>query len=188
MKEKIFSNETIELFKNNQNKNSSISKIKKMIDEEPKNVNPLTEIPKSQMRLYGFSGAFYSAYFDKEEELKEWVKTHNTDFGDIVAIDYLGHVAGRDDVIRMTYASGKSSLCKAVDEDGYGIYNEERSTYKGEYVWEYTYGDLSEEYTAFRNRGIVFQNDIYKKMYEREARLFNAIGEGINKHLYKKEK
>ena len=85
MKEKIFSNETIELFKNNQNKNSSISKIKKMIDGEPKNVNPLTEIPKSQMRLYGFSGAFYSAYFDTEEELKEWVKTHNTDFGDIVA-------------------------------------------------------------------------------------------------------
>ncbi len=32
MKEKIFSNETIELFKNNQNKNSSISKIKEMID------------------------------------------------------------------------------------------------------------------------------------------------------------
>ncbi len=53
------------------------------------------------MRLYGFSGAFYSAYFDKEEELKEWVKTHNTNFGDIVVIDYLGHVAGRDDVIRM---------------------------------------------------------------------------------------
>ena len=52
-----------------------------MYDGEPKNINPLTEIPEPQMRLYGFWGAFKSAFFDTEAELIEYVKTHNTQFG-----------------------------------------------------------------------------------------------------------
>ena len=113
-------------------------------------------MPQSQMRLYGFSGFIKSAFFDTEEELIEWIKNNNTSIGDVCIIDYLGNVAGRDDVIRLTYKNGKSDLCVACDEDGYGIYNNDRSIYKGVFVWEYNHGSISEMYSAFRDRGITF--------------------------------
>lgn len=143
---------------------------------ETKNVNPLTKIPKPQMRLYGFSGVF-SAYFDTEEELIEWVKTHNTKFGDICIIDYLGDVAGCSDVIRKTYKSGKSKLYVACNEDGYGTYNFERSTYRGEFVWEYSHGSLREMYSAFRDRGISFKNDVYGEIDKRNQKILELCRE-----------
>ena len=153
------------------------SLLKRFCDGKPKNVNPLTEIPEPQMRLYGFSGAFNSAYFDTKEELIEWIKNHNTDFGVVCIIDYLGKVAGRSDVIRETYKSGKSHLYAACDEDGYGIYNFERSTYRGEFVWEYNHGSLREMYSAFRDRGISFENDIYAEIDKRNQKILELCKE-----------
>ena len=174
---KIFSDELIETL-DNKNETSTAGKIlKKMCDGEPKNVNPLTEIPEPQMRLYGFSGAFNSEYFDTEKELIEWIKNHNTNFGDICVIDYLGKVAGRSDVIRKTYKSGKSKLYTACDEDGYGIYNFERSTYCGEFVWEYNHGNIREMYSAFRNRGISFEDDIYDEIDKRNQKILELYRE-----------
>ena len=168
---KMFSDELIETLETKEEDNSIGDILKIFCDGEPKNVNPLTEIPEPQMRLYGFSGAFNSAYFDTEKELIEWVKNHDTDFGDVCVIDYLGKVAGRSDVIRKTYKSGKSNLYVACDEDGYGIYNFERSTYRGEFVWEYNHGSLREIYSAFRDRGISFENDIYDEIDKRHQKV-----------------
>ena len=174
----LFSNELIETLNNK--KDESHCDMKRYVDGEPKNIDPLKEIPKPQMRLYGFSGVFNSSYFDTEEELIEYVKNHNIGFGSICVMDYLGKVAGRNDVIRLTYKSGKQVLYTAVDEDGYGIYNHERSYYKGEFVWEYNYGSISEMYSAFRNRGIVFEDDKYAKIAESNKRLFEMLDEAIN--------
>ena len=174
---KMFSDKLIETLETKEEDNSIGDILKRFCDGEPKNVNPLTEIPEPQMRLYGFSGAFNSAYFDTEEELIEWVKNHNTDFGDVCVIDYLGNVAGRSDVIRKTYKSGKSNLYAACDEDGYGIYNFERSTYRGEFVWEYNHGSLREIYSAFRDRGISFENDIYDEIDKRHQKILELCRE-----------
>ena len=174
---KMFSDELIETLDTKRKDNSTGEILKRLFDGEPKNVNLLTEIPEPQMRLYGFSGAFNSAYFDTEEELIEWVKNHNTQFGDICVIDYLGNVAGRSDVIRKTYKSGKSNLYAACDEDGYGIYNFERSTYRGEFVWEYNHGSLREMYSAFRDRGISFENDIYDEIDKRHQKILELCRE-----------
>ena len=174
---KIFSDELIETLETKKNDNSTAEILKRMCDGEPKNVNPLTKIPESQMRLYGFSGAFNSAYFDTEEELIGWVKTHNTEFGDICIIDYLGNVAGCSDVIRETYKSGKSKLYVACDEDGYGTYNFERSIYRGEFIWEYNHGSLREMYSAFRDRGISFKNDIYGEIDKRNQKILELCRE-----------
>ena len=154
--------------------------LKRMFNGEPKNINPLTEIPEPKMRLYGFSGAFNSAFFDTKEELVEWLKTNKPKYGSVCVLEYLGTVAGRSDVIRITCKGNKPMLYAACDEDGYGIYNEERSFYRGEFVWEYNHGDLSDEYAAFRDRGIVFENDIYQKIDERNKRLM-ALFEETNK-------
>ena len=173
----MFSDELIETLETKEEDNSIGDILKRFCDGEPKNVNPLTEIPEPQMRLYGFSGAFNSAYFDTEKELIEWVKNHDTDFGDVCVIDYLGKVAGRSDVIRKTYKSGKSNLYVACDEDGYGIYNFERSTYRGEFVWEYNHGSLREIYSAFRDRGISFENDIYDEIDKRHQKVLELCRE-----------
>jgi len=135
--------------------------LKRMCDVEPVNKNPLTEIPTPQMRLYGFSGAFKSAFFDTEAELEEYLKTHDTSFGGTCVIEYLGNVAGRSDVIRKTSKNHKPMLLTVCDRERYGIYNEERSIYRGEFIWEYTDGNIKDMYSAFRDRGIVFEDDIY---------------------------
>lgn len=114
-----------------------------------------------QMILYGFSGAFESVYFDTELELEAYAKTHDTSFGGKCVIEYLGNVAGRSDVIRITFKNCKPMLLTACDGEGYGIYNEERSIDCGEFVWEFTNGDIKDMYSAFRDRGIVFEDDIY---------------------------
>lgn len=174
---KMFSDELIKTLETKEEDNSIGDILKRFCDGEPKNVNPLTEIPEPQMRLYGFSGAFNSAYFDTEKELIDWVKNHNTDFGDICVIDYLGKVAGCSDVIRKTYKSGKSNLYAACDEDGYGIYNFERSTYRGEFVWEYNHGSIRKMYSAFRDRGISFENDIYGEIDKRNQKILELCRE-----------
>lgn len=174
---KMFSDELIDAIESKKEENEAGKIIKRICDGEPKNITPLTEIPEPQMRLYGFSGAFKSAFFDTEEELIEYVKTHNTQFGSICIMEYLGNVAGRSDVIRLTYKSGKSVLYTSVNEDGYGIYNNERSIYRGEFVWEYNHGSISEMYSAFRDRGIVFEDDTYAKIAERNRRIFEMFEE-----------
>lgn len=163
--------------KDNELMKHTASILKRMCDGEPVNQNPLTEIPAPQMRLYGFSGAFKSAYFDTEAELEEYVKTHDTSFGSICVIEYLGNVAGRSDVIRTTSKNRKPMLLTVCDRDGYGIYNEERSIYCGEFVWEYNNGDIKDMYSAFRDRGIVFEDDIYGKLEEEDRKLLQMCRE-----------
>lgn len=175
---KLFSNELIDVLNNK--KDEQQWDMKRYVDGEPKNVNPLTKIPESQMRLYGFLGIFKSAFFDTEEELIKYVKETELGIGSVCVIDYLGTVAERSDVIKLTYKSGKEVLYTAVNEDGYGIYNHERSVYRGEFVWEYNHGSLSEMYSAFRDRGIVFEDDIYAKIAENNRRLFKMFDDTIN--------
>ena len=133
----------------------------RLVDGEPVNRDPLTEIPEPQMRLYGFSGVFHSAFFDTEEELQLWISDHSIEFGSICVLDYLGDIAGREDVMRYTYMNGTERMIAPCDIDGYGIYNKKRSIYCGRFIWEYFYGDIQNEVQAFRDRGIEFQNDIY---------------------------
>lgn len=141
--------------------------MKRITDGEPVNNNPLTRMPESEMRLYGIFGT----YFETQEELENYCQEKGYSLDKTCILDYLRSVAGRSDVIRITYKDGRSRLYTAVDEDGYGIYNHERSVYRGEFVWEYSHGKISEMYSAFRDRGIVFEDDIYGKIEERNKQL-----------------
>lgn len=147
------------------------SMVKGVFDGTPMNKNPLNEIPTPQMRLYGIFGAFHSVFFDTEEELAEYIQNNDTSLGCVCVIEFLGNVAGCNDVVRKTSKDGLSILYTVVDEDGYGIYNSERSTYRGEFTWEYHHGSLKEIYSAFRDRGIVFTDDIYAKSAERNQHM-----------------
>lgn len=138
--------------------------IKKMIDGEEVGINPLEEIPEPQMTLYGVNGMFFSKYFDTEEELKRYLLTQDAITGNRCKIEYLGNAAGKNDVIRITYESKEGNLYTVSDEDGYGVYNQNRSVYTGTFIWEYNHGSLRDEYEAFKKRGIILENDLYGRL------------------------
>jgi len=183
---KLFSDELIDALNNK--KEEKHWNMKCYVDGEPKNINPLTNIPEPQMRLYGFSGIFKSAFFDTEEELIKYIKETKLGYGSVCIMDYLGTVADKSDVIRLTYESGKSVLYTAVNEDGYIRYNPERSFYKGEFVWEYNHGQISEMYSAFRDRGIVFENDIYAKIDESYKRFIEMCEKSKREQILTKKR
>lgn len=160
-KSSLFSEDLCKIVERKRKEKLEKSASKKIIDGEAVNKNPLTEVPEPKMRLYGFSGVFHSTFFDTEEDLKLWVADHDIDFGSICILDYLGNVAGREDVMRYTYMDGSEKMVTPCDVDGYGIYNKERSFYCGKFIWEYFHGDVQNEVQAFRDRGIELQNDIY---------------------------
>lgn len=182
---KMFSDELIDVF---ENKSTKKNKLKTFVDNKTKNDNPLTEIPEPQMRLYGFSGFFNSEFFNTEEELMEYVKTADTEFGNLCVIEYLGNVAGCSDVIRVSYKDRTPKLYTSVDEDGYGIYNDNRSIEKGEYVWEYNHGNISEMYSAFRVRGIVFEEDNYAEIESKNRKMYEMLDQNRKGPVLTKKK
>lgn len=140
----------------------SYSSIKKMIDGNPVNINPLSEIPVPEMRLYFVD----ENYFESIDELLIYCRMNKLSTKGLNVIDYFRSLAGCSDVIRKSN-SETSMLYTAVDEDGYGLYNDERSIYRGEFIWEYNHGNIRRLYEPFKERGINFENDIYGKMEER---------------------
>ena len=165
----VFSNESLE-------KSGKI--FKKIVNGEPKNVNPLKTYPKSQMTLYGI----YGHYFETEKELQEYCKKSNFPFDKTYILEFLGNVAGKKDVIRESNRTGRFALYTVIDEDGYAVYNKDRSFYRGEFVWEYNYGDIREMYKAFRDKGIEFENDVYKKVDDLYQKIFKKTTKYIQNH------
>lgn len=151
----------------------------KMINGKPKNINPLTSIPEPQKTLFTSNGV---DFFERKEDLLE--KSRESDV--VYAVEYLGDVAGRSDVIRETHIgtiengvfkekSGdelKSVMLCARDTEGIGSYNEKRSIYTGEFTWEFEEGgSLSDVYAAFEKHGITLVNNVY----DREAKIMEMV-------------
>lgn len=113
-----------------------------------------------QMRLYGFLGISLDIFFDTEEELNYWLEESNIESGTKCIIDYLGSFDCMDDVISVSYEDGSKKLYSACDKEGYFIYdlvNDEKD------VWQYESGKIDGMYAAFKDRGILLQNDVYAK-------------------------
>lgn len=148
--------------------------LKKMFDGEAKNVNPLSKLPDAEMRLYVLNGN----YFETKEELESYCRDNEIcDLNDFYILEYIRKVANRNDVIRKINSANSSTLYTAVDRFGYGIYNFDRSFYRGQHTWEFHHGCISKMYTEFRNRGIVFEDDIYGKIEENDKQLIKMIKE-----------
>lgn len=114
----------------------------------------------SKMILYGYKTDF----FDTEEELKEYCILNQLPINASFTVEYIGNMFGMNDVIRKTIRKCNPIYCAAFEKDGYAVYNEEKSNSENDDVWEYRYGSISEIYSAFREHGIVFENDIYGKL------------------------
>ena len=147
----------------------AVTKFVQSFDGEPQNINPLTSIPNPEKTLYCTG----THYFDTKEELNAYCKEHDIEVNNTYTMDYIRIMANRTDVIRKKYPNKEPIYLNAIDEDGYAIYNEQRSIYRNEFVWEYEYGNLRMEYSAFRNKGIIFEDDIYQKIDEKYDELLS---------------
>jgi len=150
----------------------SASTLKRMIDGKPVNVNPLTEMPEPEMRLY-FIG---KNFFQTIDELLQYCRVNRLSTNGLGILEYYRSLANCSDVIKES-SSTTLMLYTAVDEDGYGIYNHERSVYRGKFTWEYNHGNIREMYKPFKDRGIIFENDIYAKQDERNQQLLKICRE-----------
>lgn len=140
--------------------------ITKMIDGKPVNINPLPELPIPEMRLYFVD----ENYFESLDELLTYCRINKISKKELNIIDYFRNLAGHSDVIRRSN-SKTSMLYTAVDEDRYGLYNNKRSIYRGEFIWEYNHGSIRELYEPFKEREINFDNDVYGKIDERNQHI-----------------
>lgn len=144
--------------------------IKVFIDGYPVNKEPIEEMPIPEMTLYYID----DNAFDSIEGLLSYCRKNMLDTTDLNVIEYYREFAGRKDVIRKSN-SVYTSFYTAVDEHGYGTYNRNRSFYKGEFVWEYNYGSIKDLYKYFRDKGVEFEDDVYKKISEREQYIIKCF-------------
>ena len=149
----------------------------------PKEENPffssyiVSEVAELKMRLYAVSKNNKYIYFTTENELINYIQGNEISYKTINIIDFLGNCANKSDVIRVVNVNQKILLYTPCDEDGYGIYNEERSNKEQSFIWEYHYGNISEFYSEFRKRGINFQDDIYATIEKRNQKLLKLCKE-----------
>lgn len=126
-----------------------------------------------EMQLFSIN----DAYFDNKEEMEEYAQMEGLDVSRAYIIEYIRAYAGRSDVIREIDSKGNSLYFKACDEDGYGIYNSERSNREGRFIWEFSEGSIEDMYEPFRKRGIVFDQDVYGEIREDEEKFLQMCRE-----------
>ena len=142
--------------------------LKEFCDGKPVNKNPLGEVPNPEIVVY----CTRNSYFLKKEDLEMYCKNNNISKSNTYTMEYYRKFAGRSDVIKMN-----GDYYAAVDEDGYGVYNYDRSVYRGEYTWEFEYGHLRTEYQLLKDIGITLENDVYGDIDKRNEYIKQKIKE-----------
>lgn len=141
--------------------------LKRLVDGEEVGKDPLVDIPEPTTTLYGLVDIFASQFFETLEELKSFLKEHNGKLEEYYILEYLGDMAGRDDVIRITYKSNRGEQVQyyaPTSTEHYGVYNHQRSIYCGKHIWEGQDGNyLREFFDALKKHGLVMKNDYWAK-------------------------
>ncbi len=160
--------DTVEAFKAALNKQKEMEekaeRTRKFLDETAAlraalaNKDQLISIPMPELIVY----CVRNQYFLNSNDLEKYCKNNSIPLNSSYSIEYYRFFAGRSDVLKMN-----GSYYTAVDEDGYGIYNHERSTRCGEHIWEFEYGNLRSEYQLLKDIGITLENDVYGEIDKR---------------------
>ena len=116
-----------------------------------------------EMKLYIID---YFKVVDNEIDLINHILNNKVNKKYIRLLEYLRYFKGESDVIKITDLSNNIKYCSVMNNDYYVTYNEEESINNNTIVWNYELGDIRDLYNEFRKRGIVFENDIYKKIDE----------------------
>lgn len=139
------------------------------------------DITKQTTVLYVFLGEFSNKYFENENEWIDYCKKSHDLFASSCIIEYIGNYAGKDDVIKYRDEDGDHYFV-VCDEVSYYSYQPDGNT-NSIFSWQQVNGSIEWMYNAFRNKGIVFKNDIYAQIKEEEQKLIKAINQAF-KNLF----
>ena len=139
--------------------NDSLNTLYNYLNDEYSKYN-LFNIPTPEKTLYCVN----DKYFNSRRELKSYCNYKFIPEENTYTMDYFRILANQSDVIRKTCYDKPPIYLSVVDENGYGVYNKEKSFNELNYVWDYKYGNLRQEYKAFKDHGITFENDLYQEV------------------------
>lgn len=146
----------------------------KLFGPDSKNVKTsLKTYPELDVNTSGVEMRLYECndnYFKSMTEVEEYVQSEKVEDVSVTILEYIRHYAGRSDVIHEVSSNDISLYLRACDEDGYGIYNHERSNREGKFIWEFSEGSIEEYYAVFRQNGIVFEDDVYGRINDEKRR------------------
>lgn len=135
-------------------------------------------IPESKMTLYGYAvNVFMIRFFETMDELEIFLKEENMILEHYYILEYLGDMAGHEDVIRVTirFKFGGEEQVKyytPTHTEHYGVYNHERSIYCGRHVWEAQDGNyLKDFFDALKEHGLKMKHDYWAE----EAALIDSM-------------
>lgn len=139
------------------------------------------ELIKQTTILYVFLGEFSKKYFESEREWKDYCEKSHDPFPSICIIEYIGDFAGKDDVIKYRNFDGERYLA-ACDDVSYYDYQANQDNHDI-FNWQQLDGSIEWMYEAFRDKGIIFKNDVYARIREEDQKLINAINQAF-KNLF----
>ena len=116
-----------------------------IVNSDPLNKSSLEN---SKITMYGVNTGFQTKLFKTKKERDKFIKKENPKVQLTYQYDYLGNVAGKNNVIKEKDEYGSSRLI-AVDgnyNNSYYVYNYKKSKEIGEYSWNHYYDEFNEKY------------------------------------------
>lgn len=147
--------------------------------EDYKLKNDSVKQPYSKMRLYTLKD-LSNVFFKTKEELEAYMKINKLKNKEIIIIDYLGHMAGRSDVIKII-SSNIPNFYSQVDSSTYAVLNRFKSINEGRNIWDIEEGNLECIYETFKENGIKLQKDIITSDIENTSDLDEKRNKKIKK-------
>lgn len=116
----------------------------------------LERVPETELKVF----CVKDLSFDTKQEALLYCCFNNIETSEMYVLSYYRQIAGYKDVIKKVESYGDINFYMAINEDGYGVYNASKSISRGEFVWDFKYGNINNLYKPFRERNVVFETDI----------------------------
>lgn len=137
--------------------------------------NELTRVPTI---LYVFLGEYSTKFFESESECIKYYEESCEPFASICIIEYIGNFAGKNDVIGYRDVTGEHYLAACDCKSYYDYLPNENNP--DVFCWQQVDGSIEWLYKMFRDKGIVFKNDIYAQIEEENQKLIKVIRQAFN--------
>lgn len=143
----------------------------------------MTDSTKQPTVLYVYFGEFSNNYFESEKECNDYYEKSSDPFAYVGVIEYFSQFEGKDDVIKLTYREDNEyKECIISACDGVSYYAYQSNAYENSNDtshWQNVVGTAEWMYVAFRNKGIIFKNDIYAKAREEQKKFVKILEQAI---------
>lgn len=151
-----------------------ITKALQELEDKSKQVVGIdNKVPIGGTRIYGYLGTYYSS----PEKIIHALKGKKIVIQQLQVIDYIGDFAGEFDVLRLTTLA-RTQMIKDENYHEHKEYNEQKSSFSNEPVWDIEESNIHNITDELRKRGQHFhQDDIDLE----NIRLLNLLRYGLRR-------